>query len=111
MEKVLQFGEGNFLRGFVDYMFDKLQKSGLFEGQVVVVQPIEKGGAALLNQQKGKYNLVLRALKDGQPVQEHHAIGIISRAINPYADFQDCLLHQPDSKPDDAFYSPLSKNG
>ena len=42
-EKVLQFGEGNFLRGFVDWMFNRLNSKGLFNGSVVVVQPIKVG--------------------------------------------------------------------
>ena len=42
-ETVIQFGEGGFLRGFVDYFFHKLQEKGLYDGKIVVVQPIEKG--------------------------------------------------------------------
>ena len=42
-EKIIQFGEGGFLRGFVDYFFKKLNDKGLYDGKVVVVQPIEKG--------------------------------------------------------------------
>ena len=41
-ETVIQFGEGGFLRGFVDYFFHKLQEKGLYDGKIVVVQPIEK---------------------------------------------------------------------
>ena len=42
-ETVIQFGEGGFLRGFVDYFFQKMKDKGLFDGSVVVVQPIERG--------------------------------------------------------------------
>ena len=42
-ETVIQFGEGGFLRGFADYFFQKMQDKGLFDGSVVIVQPIEKG--------------------------------------------------------------------
>ena len=42
-ETVIQFGEGGFLRGFVDYFFQKLKEKDMFDGSVVVVQPIEKG--------------------------------------------------------------------
>ena len=66
MEKVLQFGEGNFLRGFVDYMLDKLNKSHLFNGKVVVMQPIQNGLAKLLNEQNGEYNLILRSIINGK---------------------------------------------
>lgn len=41
-ETVIQFGEGGFLRGFADYFFQKMQDKGLFDGSVVIVQPIEK---------------------------------------------------------------------
>jgi mannitol-1-phosphate/altronate dehydrogenase len=44
-ETVIQFGEGGFLRGFADYFFQKMQDKGLFDGSVVIVQPIEKGAA------------------------------------------------------------------
>ena len=50
-EKVLQFGEGNFLRCFVDWMFHRLNKSGKFNGSVVAVQPIERGMVNMLNEQ------------------------------------------------------------
>ena len=50
-ERVIQFGEGGFLRGFVDWMLQKLNESGKWEGSVVVVQPIEQGMSALLSEQ------------------------------------------------------------
>ena len=52
-ERVIQFGEGNFLRAFVDWMFDKLNKNGRFHGRIAVVQPIERGMADRLNAQDG----------------------------------------------------------
>ena len=48
-ETVIQFGEGGFLRGFVDYFFHKLQEKGLYDGKIVVVQPIEKGMCQMLS--------------------------------------------------------------
>ena len=50
-ETVIQFGEGGFLRGFVDYFFQKMQDQGLFDGSVVVVQPIERGMCEMLQKQ------------------------------------------------------------
>jgi len=91
MEKVLQFGEGNFLRGFVDYMLDKLNKSHLFNGKVVVIQPIQNGLVKLLNEQNGEYNLILRSIINGKATEEHTRIDVISRGINPYTDYQDFL--------------------
>ena len=61
-ETVIQFGEGGFLRGFADYFFQKMQDKGLFDGSVVIVQPIEKGMCSVLEQQGCEYNLFLRGI-------------------------------------------------
>lgn len=97
-ETVMQFGEGGFLRGFVDYFFHKLREKGLYDGKIVVIQPIEKGMVDLLNQQKGEYNLFLRGIQDGEVVNEHTHITSISRGINPYTNFEDymALAENPD---------------
>lgn len=86
-EKIIQFGEGNFLRGFADYFIHKLNEKGLFDGSVVIVQPIAKGLTDTINAQKGEYNLYLRGIQDGKEVCEHTKIQSVSRAINPYEDF------------------------
>ena len=86
-EKVLQFGEGNFLRCFVDWMFHRLNAAGAFNGSVVAVQPIERGMIDLLNEQDGLYTVYLRGLKNGQPESNHETVDVISRGINPYTDF------------------------
>jgi tagaturonate reductase len=90
-EKVLQFGEGNFLRAFVDWMFHKLNKKAGFNGSVVVVQPIDKGMVNLLNEQDGLYTLYLRGLKNGKAESIYETIDVISRGINPYDDFDAYL--------------------
>lgn len=90
-ETVIQFGEGGFLRGFVDYFFQKMKDQGLFEGSVVVVQPIEKGMCDMLEAQNCEYNLFLRGIDDGQVVDEHTHIDIISRCVNPYVDYDSYL--------------------
>lgn len=86
-EKVLQFGEGNFLRGFVDWMIHKLNEQNLFNGRVAVVQPIAQGLTPMLNEQDGLYTLLLRGIQNGQIVEEKDIISCISRGINPYEDF------------------------
>ncbi|MEQ1797977.1 MAG: hypothetical protein ABL872_08490, partial [Lacibacter sp.] len=83
-EKVLQFGEGNFLRCFVDWMFNELNKKANFNGSVVVVQPIEMGMAGMLNEQDGLYTIYLRGLQNGKVENYHETINVISRALNPY---------------------------
>ncbi len=90
-EKILQFGEGNFLRAFVDWMFNELNKSGKFDGSVVAVQPIANGMVNMLNEQDGLYTLYLRGLKNGKPESTHETIDLISRGINPYTDFDAYL--------------------
>nr|WP_304057519.1 tagaturonate reductase [Enterocloster clostridioformis] len=97
-ETVIQFGEGGFLRGFADYFFQKLQDKGLFDGSVVIVQPIEKGMCSVLEQQGCEYNLFLRGIDNGQVVDEHTHIDIISRCVNPYDDFESYmkLAENPD---------------
>ena len=97
-ETVLQFGEGGFLRGFVDYFFHKLGEKGLYDGKIVVIQPIEKGLIDVLNEQNGVYNLFLRGIENGEVINEHTEIHSISRAINPYVDYKAYLelAHNPD---------------
>ncbi len=85
-ETVIQFGEGGFLRGFVDYFFQKMKDKELFDGSVVVVQPIEKGMCEMLMKQNCEYNLFLRGIDNGEVVDEHTHIDVISRCVNPYAD-------------------------
>jgi tagaturonate reductase len=90
-ERVLQFGEGAFLRGFVDWMIDRLNRIGLFNGRVVVVQPLPRGTVEKLNEQDGIYTLVLRGLQDGAIVETRQVINSISRGINPYRDYATFL--------------------
>lgn len=86
-ERVIQFGEGNFLRGFVDWIIQILNETTDFDSSVVVVQPIEKGMCDMLEAQDCVYNLVMRGLKDGKRVQEIKTVDTISRTVNPYADY------------------------
>lgn len=90
-EKVIQFGEGNFLRAFVDWMIDRLNQQKLFNGRVVVVQPIQTGLADLINEQDGLYTLVLRGIEKGRVVEKKRLVTAISRALNPYLDWQGYL--------------------
>lgn len=90
-EKVLQFGEGNFLRAFIDWQINKMNNEANFNGSVVVVQPIEKGLIDKLNEQDGLYTLYLQGMKEGKAVKEHSIINTISRGINPYANYDEFL--------------------
>jgi tagaturonate reductase len=90
-EKVLQFGEGNFLRAFVDWMIGRMNARGLFNGRAVVVQPIPAGRVETLNAQDGLYTVVLRGLRGGTPAEEPEVVTAVSRGLNPFADFSGLL--------------------
>lgn len=90
-EKIIQFGTGNFLRGFADYFVDKLNKESLFDGKVVIVSPTDSKTVDALNAQGCKYNLYLRGIENGKEICERTEISTVSRAINPYRDFDGYL--------------------
>lgn len=85
-ERVLQFGEGNFLRGFVDWMFDRLNKENNGDYGVVVVQPLPNGLIGALNEQEGLYSLYLRGLQNGEKTEETRLVECVTRGIDPYKD-------------------------
>ena len=97
-ERVLQFGEGNFLRAFGDWMINTMNARGLFRGRAVVVQPIERGTVDLLNQQDGLYTCLLRGMQRGVVTEQREIITAIGRGIDPYRDWQSFLATaaQPD---------------
>lgn len=90
-ERVIQFGEGNFLRAFADWMLHQMNKQALFNGRAVLVQPIAEGLAKQINEQDGLYTLFLRGLKEGRPYEEQEIISAVSRCINPYAQWNECI--------------------
>jgi tagaturonate reductase len=90
-ERVLQFGEGNFLRAFVDWMIHGMNRRGLFGGSVVVVQPIRKGLVEVLNGQDGLYTVILRGIENGKIVDRKEVVSSISRGIDPYARWGEFL--------------------
>ena len=83
-EKVLQFGEGNFLRAFANYWFDVSNERAGWNGKCVLVQPIAPGLAQLINQQEGLYTLYLRGRENGEKVDAKRVISSVSRCLNPY---------------------------
>lgn len=97
-ERVIQFGEGGFLRGFADWMLQKMNDAGLFSGSVVVVQPIERGMCAKLAEQDGVYTHVMRGLEAGKPTVRSEVVTVISRCVEPYQDFDAylALAEQPE---------------
>lgn len=97
-EKVIQFGEGNFLRAFVDWIIFNMNEKTDFNGSVVVVQPIERGMIDMLNGQDCLYHVNLQGLDNGEPVNSLTKIDVISRALNAYTQNEEFmhLAEQPE---------------
>jgi tagaturonate reductase len=89
--KIVQFGEGNFLRAFIGYAFQKLNKELDFNAGIAVVQPIEQGMVNILNDQDGLYTLFMKGVKKGKEIQEIELITNIVKSINPYINFNAYL--------------------
>jgi len=96
--KIVQFGEGGFLRGFVDWMIDGLNKKNLFNGSVQIVQPIARGMVDVLNAQDGLYTHLMRGIENGKVVERKEIIASIRHGLNPYTDFAGylALAHNPE---------------
>lgn len=92
-ERVLQFGEGNFLRAFADYFIDIMNEKAGFQSKAVLVQPISGGDQIrqFINEQQGLYTLFLRGSENGQKVSERRVISSVSRCLNPYNDYEEYM--------------------
>lgn len=90
-ERILQFGEGNFLRAFVDYFIDMMNEKAGFNSKVVLCQPIAPGLADMINEQEGLYTLFLRGFENGQKVNQKRVISCVSRCLNPYKEYDEVL--------------------
>ena len=94
--KILQFGEGNFLRAFVDWIVDILNEKGGFNGSVMMIQPLANGMGEMINGQNGLYTTVLRGVQNGKPVEEFRKITSVKGCINPYSDY-DAFIAQAEN--------------
>lgn len=90
-ERIVQFGEGNFLRAFADWMIDELNSRGLLQSQVLVVQPIRQGLAAQLNAQDGLYTVLVRGTENGKVVESPRVVTAVRRALDPYASWKELV--------------------
>ena len=86
--RVLQFGEGNFLRAFVDYMIDIANEQTDFNGSVVLVKPITFGSLDAFHEQDCRYTVMLRGLVDGKPVELSRGITSVSDAVDAYGEYE-----------------------
>ncbi|MBR4580627.1 MAG: tagaturonate reductase [Lachnospiraceae bacterium] len=86
--KVLQFGEGNFLRGFVDYMIDIANEKGEFNGDIVLVKPIEFGSLERFGRQDCQYTVSLRGITDGKAEVKNRIVTSVSDVVAAYEDYE-----------------------
>ena len=87
MIKVLQFGEGNFLRTFVDHYFNTLNEEG-GDYKVDIVKPITFGTLDKFEKQNNKYHIVLRGVKEGKAVEDVYKIDVLGDVICPFANYE-----------------------
>lgn len=99
-ERIIQFGEGNFLRAFIDWMVFNMNKKTDFNSSVVIVQPLPTGMIDVLNEQDGLYHVNLQGLDKGKTVNSVELIDVISRSLNPYSQFEEYLklVEQPEMR-------------
>jgi tagaturonate reductase len=97
---ILQIGEGNFLRGFFDWMIHECLKQGLYDGSIAVTQPRPGGRPKIeaLADQDGLYTLVIRGLENGERVQRTEVISVFGQTFDPYTNWDAyvALAESPD---------------
>lgn len=96
--KIMQFGEGNFLRSFVDYMIDIANEKGVFSGDVAIVKPISFGSLENFREQDNLYTVLLRGKENGETVDKSRVIKSVAMAIDAKDDYEEwiSLAHSSD---------------
>ncbi len=89
--KVVQFGEGNFLRAFPDYMIDMANQKGLFDGDVAIVKCVPFGSLERFDKQDNLYTVILRGKDKGQVVNSAHVVTSVQKAIGCYENYEDYM--------------------
>lgn len=89
--KVIQFGEGNFLRAFVDYMIDVANEAGVFDGSIAIVKPISFGSLEMFEKQNNLYTVVLRGKENGQTVNDSRIVTSVSKVMDCKDDYEDYM--------------------
>ena len=98
MVKVLQYGEGNFLRTFVDVYFDTLNKSGLGDYAVNIVKPITFGTLERFEKQGNKYHIILRGMENGKSVENVYKVDSLDKVIDPFNDYESYIALARDAE-------------
>lgn len=91
--KIMQFGEGNFLRAFVDWIIQRLNDDGAINAGVAVVQPMPFGRVKELKEQDGLYTLRLEGIDNGEEVKKSRVIDVIGDLINPFEEYERYLAY------------------
>lgn len=96
--KAVQFGEGNFLRAFIDYQIDVMNEKTDFNGSVVMVQPLKNGMGDMINSQNAIYTTILRGVENGKEVEEDRVVTSVEKCVNPYTNYDEyiALADNPD---------------
>jgi len=89
--KIVQFGGGNFMRGFTDYIIDKLNKETEWKGGIVNLQATPNGSIQKMEEQDNIYTLFTRGIKKGEIHDEKQVISAIQKSVNPYSDYDGFL--------------------
>lgn len=108
--KIMQFGEGNFLRAFVDYIIQNMNETNVISSNVVVVQPLITGRIDALNEQNGLYTLYLEGVENKKIIKQHRIIDVLSDFINPYTQY-DKFLEYAKSKDLEVIISNTTEAG
>ncbi|GAA4381461.1 tagaturonate reductase [Hymenobacter koreensis] len=90
-EKVLQFGTGVLLRGLPDYLIDKANRQGIFNGRIVVVKSTDGGDITAFDRQDGLYTLCIRGIEDGRTVEENVVSSAISRVLSAKSQWAEVM--------------------
>lgn len=91
--KILQFGEGNFLRCFIEWIIQHMNNEGVINSDVCVVQPLEFGRVDALKEQDGLYTVILEGLNEGKSISQKEVIDVIGDLINPYTEYDKYLKY------------------
>ncbi len=97
MVKILQYGEGNFLRTFVDVYFDTLNKNGQGRYAVNIVKPITFGSLERFEKQGNKYHIILRGMENGKSVENVYKVDSLEKVIDPFVDYESYIALAKDA--------------
>jgi tagaturonate reductase len=89
--RILQFGGGNFLRAFLDWMVDLMNERVGFQGSALIVKPTAGGAYKALDRQDGLFHVCLRGVTDGETIDQCRLVQSVHSYVHPYLDFERYL--------------------